>query len=199
MTLKKIILGVIWGLIIGLAGLIVLVLVAQKAHGQFRETPPAAVYLVTQPTDLGIGVRGDYHVNHWAGLYGSASYGQWRYYGWSGLDQHFKSTLGLLIPYKDWMGNHHDFSVGLNYHWVSGEVEPDEIYKDADIFHQPLSFELGLTIKYPRFALAFRTDILRWEPCIDIGIPIRSRYKKKVKYKMIKPEPTIKRKNESNR
>lgn len=146
----------------------------------FRDKPPAAIYLAYQPTDHGLGLRGDYHINHWAGVYGSASYGQWRLYKWSGLDQHVKATLGVLIPYKDWGYNQHDFSLGLNYHWVSGEVVDSEIYKNDKAFERPWSFEIGLTVKYPRFALAFRTDILRWEPCIDIGIPLnfKERYRK---------------------
>lgn len=130
------------------------------------------MYVSYQPVDHGVGVRGDYHVNHWAGFYGSATYGQWRLYQYSGLDQHVKGTLGILIPYKDWMKNQHDFSLGVNYHYVSGEIQDTENFRNHKAFNTPWSFELGLTIKYPRFALAFRTDILRWEPCIDIGIPI---------------------------
>lgn len=141
----------------------------------FREKPPGAIYLAYQPTDHGLGIRGDYHINYWTGVYGSASYGQWRLYKWSGLGQHVKLTTGILIPYKDWMDNQHDFSLGLNYHWVSDEVEPSEIYKNDPAFNKPWSFEIGLTIKMKRFALGMRTDILRWEPCIDVGIPIRKK------------------------
>jgi len=138
----------------------------------YRDKPPPAIYVVYQPTDHGLGLRGDYHINYWAGVYGSASYGQWRLYKWSGLDQHVKLTAGALVPFKDWMGNQHDISVGLNYHWVSGEIIDSEIYKNDKAFERPWSFEIGLTIKYPRFAIAVRTDILRWEPCIDLGIPL---------------------------
>lgn len=144
-------------------------------HDAFREKPPGAIYLAYQPTDHGLGIRGDYHFNHWAGAYGSASYGEWRLYKWSGLGQHVKLTTGILIPYKDWMGNQHDFSLGLNYHWVSGDVVESEIYKADKAFDSPWSFEIGLTIKMKRFALGMRTDILRWEPCVDVGIPLRQR------------------------
>jgi hypothetical protein len=141
-------------------------------HDAFREKPPPAIYLAYQPTDHGLGIRGDYHIHYLVGVYGSASYGEWRLYKWSGLGQHVKLTTGILIPYKDWMGNQHDFSLGLNYHWISGEVVESEIYKDDPQFHNPWSFEIGLTIKMKRFALGMRTDILRWEPCIDVGIPL---------------------------
>lgn len=141
-------------------------------YGAFREKPAPAIYLAYQPWDHGLGIRGDYHINYWAGVYGSASYGQWGLYKGSGLDQHVKLTAGILIPWKDWSGNQHDWTVGLNRHWVSGHIEESEIYKDDPVFHQPWSFELGLTIKFQRFALGMRTDILRWEPCIDVGIPL---------------------------
>ena len=181
-----------------LAGLILLIILAltsctQSAFGQLREKPPPAIYGSFQMSDLGFGIRTDYHFNSWAGIYGSLTYGKWRYYQLSGLDDHVKFTLGAMAPLKDWMGNQHDVTVGLNYHWTSGEITDFENFKEEGIFYQPWSFEIGLTIKYPRFALGFRTDILRWEPCIDIGIPIRPR-PKKVKHEMIKPEPMIKRK-----
>jgi hypothetical protein len=143
------------------------------AQEPFREKPYNALYLSFQPADLGFGIRGDVHFNYWLGAYGSASYGQWRLYKDSGLDQHVKITLGPLIPFTDWMGNQHDFTIGLNYHHTSGEITDFINFKEDGIFHQPWSFELGLTIKYQKFALGFRTDILRWEPCFEIGIPIK--------------------------
>ena len=140
-----------------------------------RETPPNALYLAYQPTDHGLGLRYDQHFNSWAGMYGSASYGQWHLYKMSELGKHVKLTLGALIPYKDWMGNQHDFSIGLNYHWVDGTILENEIFHADPAFDSPWSFELGLTIKMRRVTLGMRTDILRWEPCIDLGIPLRSK------------------------
>lgn len=140
-----------------------------------RETPPPAIYLAYQPWDHGLGLRGDYHFNHWAGIYGSATYGQWNLYKKSGLGQHMKLTAGVFIPYKDYAGGQFDWSVGLNYHKVWGTVEESEVFKDDPQFHNPWSFELGLTCKLERFAIGVRTDILRWEPCIDVGIPIKEK------------------------
>lgn len=167
--------GSVWPFRIFITGVIILIVslaTCEKLNAQFREKPLPAVYIAYQPWDHGVGLRGDYHLTHWAGFYGSASYGQWNLYRKSGLDKHVKLTAGILIPYKDWNGNQHDFTIGANYHWVSGEVEESEIFKDDPQFHKPWSFELGLTIKFPRFALGMRTDVLRWEPCIDVGIPI---------------------------
>jgi len=140
-----------------------------------REKPPNALYLAYQPTDNGLGLRVDYHFNSWAGMYGSASYGQGRYYKWSELGKHVKLTTGILIPYKDWMGNQHDFSIGLNYHWVDGNILENEIFHAYPAFDSPWSFELGLTIKLRRVALGMRKAILRWELCIDLGFPVRIR------------------------
>jgi len=158
----------IWFALCVIAGL----MIGSVLKGQFRETPAPAIYLAHTPWDMGFGLRGDYHITHWTGVYGSATYGQGYLYKWSGLGKHVKATIGTLIPYKDWKGNQHDFTVGLNYHWVSGQVEESDVFKDDPQFHKSFSFELGFTIKAPRFTLAFRTDILRWEPGIDIGIPL---------------------------
>jgi hypothetical protein len=152
--------------------IIILALAPIICMGQFRERPPSAFYLSYQPTDNGTGARFDYHFNHWAGLYSSASYGSMGLYHLSGLGQHVKASMGILIPYKDYMGNQFDWSVGLNYHWVSGEVEPSCIFEDNPQFHKPWSFELGLVMKMRRVCIGMRTDILRWEPCIDVGIPL---------------------------
>lgn len=144
----------------------------QKYGWDFRELPPPAIYISYQPTDHGIGIRGDYHFTPIAGVYASGSYGQWGLYKASGLDKHIKATIGFLIPYKDYMGNQHDFTMGLNYHYMSGQVEPSHVFQDNDLFHTPWSIEVGLTIKFKRFCLGMRTDVPRWEPCIDVGIPL---------------------------
>lgn len=173
--MKKIITTITIVLLCSSAGLL-----AQSYDRAFRETPSPTIYLAYQPWDHGLGLRSDYHINHWAGVYGSASYGQWGLYQQSGLGQHVKLTAGILIPYKDYAGGQFDFSLGLNYHKVWGEVVENEIFKDDPVFHKNWSFELGLTCKLKRFALGVRTDILRWEPCVDIGIPLnfKDRYRR---------------------
>jgi hypothetical protein len=143
----------------------------------FRERPSHAIYLAYQPWDHGLGIRGDYHINYWAGVYGSASYGEWGLYKMSGLGQHMKLTAGILIPYKDYAGGQFDWTVGINYHKVWGEIVESEVFKDDPQFHNPWSFELGFTCKLERFTIGCRTDILRWEPCIDVGIPIHFKEK----------------------
>lgn len=169
--------------------IILLLSVSVEGMGQFfgfdREKPPNAIYLSYQPWDHGLGLRYDQHF--WKmGAYGSASYGKWGLYQGAGLDDHVKLTLGVLVPLKDWSGNQHDFSIGLNRHFVT-PYEVDDPYNNYDpgrIEAIPWSFELGLTIKMQRFTLGMRTDILRWEPCIDVGIPLnfKSRYHKFRKY-----------------
>ena len=173
--------------------IVVLLSFTMEGTGQFfgfdREKPPNAIYLAYQPWDHGLGLRYDQHF--WKmGAYGSASYGKWGLYQGAGLDDHVKLTLGVLVPLKDWMGNQHDFSIGLNRHFVNA-YEVDDPYNNYDpgrIEAIPWSFELGLTIKMQRFTLGMRTDILRWEPCIDVGIPLnfKDRYHKFRKFNSVK-------------
>jgi len=164
---------------------------SMEGRGQFfafdREKPPNAVYLAHQPWDLGIGLRYDQHF--WkVGAYGSVTYGNWYLYRQAGLKDHWKITAGLLIPIKDYMENKHDISIGLNRHFTkSFEVyDPLNIYDGNKIIDHPWSFELGFTIKMQRFAIAVRTDILHWEPCIDLGIPLNYGERKKGYVKMPK-------------
>ena len=51
--------------------------------------------------------------------------------------------------------------------------QPNAIY----LAIQPVDLGLGITAKYPRFAIGLRMDILRWELSVDIGIPIFKKYK----------------------
>ena len=138
--------------------------------GQVIQVPAGSVYGTFQVTDLGGGVRGDYHFQSGWGMYGSFSYGNWYLYKNSGLQHHYKGTIGGLALISDWMGNHHYVTLGANYHDV--EKIPgldDSAYWASDIIYQHFSFEAGITVKYSRVSIAFRTDILRWEPCIDVG------------------------------
>jgi hypothetical protein len=122
-----------------------------------------AVYISFQPADLGFGLRGDYKI-----FYGSLSYGNGGIYRNYDLDHHVKITAGVMIPLKpDASGFEFYPSVGINYHTLN-HAEIGGLTVDPKIFN-PLSFELGLTVYMGRFALGMRTDILRWEPCVDLG------------------------------
>jgi len=151
-----------------------------QPFGFDRERPPSAIYVAYQPWDHGVGLRYDQHF--WKiGAYTSASYGNWGMYKDAGLADHVKLTAGVLVPLSDWNDHQHDISIGVNRHFVSQfEVEdPYNNYDGDNIANIPWSFELGLTLKAQRFTLAVRTDILRWEPCIDVGIPLnfKKRYR----------------------
>ena len=138
-----------------------------------QERPPNAIYALYQPTDHGVGLRYDQHF--WImGAYGSVSYGTWGLYKEIGLEDHVKVTVGALIPLNDWQGIFSDISVGLNRHFVNEFYvdDPFDQYHPEKIISRPWSFELGITMKMKHFALGLRTDILHWEPCIDLGIPI---------------------------
>ena len=132
-----------------------------------------SLYVALQPFDYGLGLRYDYTFNH-VGLYTSISYGNY----WLNSDHtqyikdHVKYTLGLLYQfpkeyYAQWLFT---ANTALNYHTI-GSYEVDQIYNINDmVLHNQLSFELGCTVKFKCFALGVRTDILRWEPCFDIGL-----------------------------
>lgn len=159
-----------------LIAILVVVLMSITIEGvsQIYEKPLNAIYLSYQPIDHGLGIRGDYHF--WkAGIYGSASYGRWGLYKHASLKNHIKLTVGILVPLKRYLPNQFDISIGLNHHHVEKIISPDAVYWASGIIYYPWSYEIGLTTKLKRITVGVRTDIMRWEPCIDIGIPIRSR------------------------
>ena len=148
--------------------LIFLLLISVPLIGMAQHHP-SALYVALQPVDFGIGVRGDYYING-LGLYSSVSYGNWGLYRQYDIKHHVKFTTGVLLPLPDYNGASFDVTAGLNYHLL-GSVMMENSYLNPKIFN-PWSFELGLTVKLKRFALGVRTDILRWEPCVDIGFKL---------------------------
>lgn len=90
----------------------------------------------------------------------------------SGLGQHVKLTGGLLLPLGHDNDCDFDLTVGYNYHWVSGEIIPSEYFEPHSAFETPSSFEVGLTVKMSRMALAFSMDFRRMESCLYIGITL---------------------------
>jgi len=123
-----------------------------------------AIYVSHQPVDFGVGVRGDYYING-LGLYSSVSYGNWGIYKEYDIKHHVKLTTGVLVPLPDYNGGTFDITAGLNYHLLGSSENPN---LNPHIFN-PWSFELGFTCKLRRFAIGVRTDVLRWEPCVDVG------------------------------
>jgi hypothetical protein len=142
------------------------------AKGQDINRKPNTVYVALQATDYGIGVRYDRMFNG-VGVYTSLSHGNY----WldpshdTYIKDHYKYTIGVIcsLPNQP-LDNTYTFDVvtGLNYHWW-GTVYLDGMQLDPRVWN-PWSFELGVNCKFNRFALGVRTDIMRWEPCIDLGI-----------------------------
>lgn len=146
---------------------LLLLIICSTSLAQYAYNKPDAIYLLFQPTDLGIGVRYDYHIKD-LGLYSSISYGDWRLYKYNGLRHHVKLSTGVLLPFRTSSNNSHsDFTAGINYHHI-GSIMFDDVYLDPKIFN-PWSFELGFVTKFRFFSVAVATDILRWEPCVYIG------------------------------
>jgi len=130
-----------------------------------------AIYVAFQPVDLGMGIRYDQYFKP-IGLYGSLSYGNYYLYRMNGLKDHIKLTGGIMIPFgKKTTSTLDDFhiTIGLNRHWVN-HSNASSIVRNTPIL-KPWSFELGVSTPiFKKFTMAFRTDILRWEPCIDVGL-----------------------------
>lgn len=147
-------------------GIVIMLCLATCAREGFGQT---TLYYSFQPADLGDGIRVDYYPFKASnlGLYNSLSYGNWGLYKGNGLEHHVKITTGVLIQLTEDDPYHSIFTLGINYHVLSKSI----LYNDLlnPVIFNPWSFELGYTTKFERFCIGVRTDIPRWEPCIDIG------------------------------
>jgi len=63
---------------------------------------------------------------------------------------------------------------GLNYHYLESAILDNPVNQNT---FNPVSFELGICVKYSRFAVGLRIDPVRWESSVDFGIPIYKKYK----------------------
>ena len=128
-----------------------------------------AAYYSLQPADAGSGIRIDYFPfdKSQIGLYNSISYGQGNNYKKVGITNHLKLTAGILIPILYDLPWQNAITAGINYHSMTKPADIPQMlnYRIFD----PWSYEIGLTTRFERFQLGVRTDIPRWEPCIDVG------------------------------
>ena len=139
----------------------ILLMVSMISSGQ------KAIYIAFTPADYGIGIRGDYHFST-LGAYASLTYGNGGCYRQNDLQHHCKLSVGVLVPLRPIDENRFYFSTAINYHSLA-KAKLYDMDVDPKIFN-PFSFELGLTTYLHRLAVGVRTDILRWEACMDIGI-----------------------------
>lgn len=152
--------------------IVLLLCISINVESQSRsEKPSPIIYVAYQPADHGIGVRGDYYLNDILGTYGSLTYGTWGAYDKVGFKNHVKGTIGGMFNFSRHGGDYYRATAGVNFHYTG--VDEGSFAETIDL--NPVSFEVGITVRYSRFAIAFRTDILRWEPCVDIGIPLRKK------------------------
>jgi len=117
-----------------------------------------AVYLSVQPADLGVGVRADLGY-----VYGSFSYGNWGVYKQTYIHNHTKVTVGGIIPLKQKDECRYEITAGVNYHKAN---YPDNIRRSLK---STLSGEGGFAVYIRGISIGARTDVRRWEPCIDFG------------------------------
>lgn len=128
----------------------------------------ADMYLSYQPADHGFGARGDFYFSERIGTYCSLSYGDWGLLRYVGLRRHSKATIGILIPVKRYYTDQRvTGTIGFNYHRAAKTPT-------CDVDYGNYSFELGVSFNIKdRIRLGLRTDILHWEPCIDLGVTFR--------------------------
>lgn len=126
----------------------------------------ANIYLATQPFDCGLGVRMEL-IQDDVGFYFSMSYGQGNLYRASGIRDHVKQTLGLMFsPVAD-----NDFYINIGFNHHSMDLKHADGYILDSRIAKEYSFELGVTREITnKFIVGLRTDILRWEPCVDFGM-----------------------------
>jgi len=149
--------------------LIVVCLCSHKAAAQ------SSIYLLHQPTDLGIGIRVDIDPLQFTksgrkkcGLYSSLSYGNWGLYRQYGLEHHVKTTVGCLIPLKPYKSHHYSLSFGTSYHHLGkNSVRDPELNQKL---YKTWGYEIGISFKTKFLALCISTDIPRWEPCVGVGM-----------------------------
>lgn len=163
--------------------ILILALSSMLCIGQYTSAS-----LSVQGVDLGVGIRVDHYFKSNMGIYGSLSYGDWYLYRHNNLRNHYKGTIGVAIPIPDRDGLYDPndncyVTLGYNTHLLDkvGESIVD------DIIFQKHSFELGITRQITKYIIfAVRTDVLRWEPCIDVGIIFgknnKSNFKESIKW-----------------
>ena len=154
-----------------------LLTICSRTQAQCFKQPvhPNTIYLAVQPIDIGLGIRYDYHINR-LGLYNSITYGDLYLYRHNGIKNHVKVTTGISLPLRDYNTGYFDATIGINYHYSDPRPLPNNWwYSLLKEYSRIWSFELGLSVKFKYFAIAVRTDIPRWEPCFDFGIPIKYR------------------------
>jgi hypothetical protein len=143
------------------------------------------LYFCLQPTDLGIGIRGDYrftkNINKGNnvvdlrltsfGIYSSLTYGNYKFLG-GHIDDHFKLSGGAIYYLPVAVDKFGDlwqsfFTGGLCYHHY-GEFVNDFNVVNPKVL-KPMSFELGAGVNLSRLILAVRIDVLKYESSIDLG------------------------------
>ena len=158
-------------------GIITILLIFKTCSNAINaNAQPITIYGTYQPADHGVGVKVDYYT-----FYGSMSYGKGSNYKTYKLGNHFKLTSGIILPVdlflKSAINEYYRvyINAGLTYHNTS-KYNKDVPY----ILFEPISYELGFSVKFDKWSFSCLTDIRRWEPQIGAGINLwRSYYRKR--------------------
>ena len=143
------------------------------------------LYFCLQPTDLGIGIRGDYrftkNINKGNnvvdlrltsfGIYSSLTYGNYKFLG-GHIDDHFKLSGGAIYYLPVAVDKFGDlwqsfFTGGIDYHHYGEFVNDFNIINPKAL--KPMSFELGAGLNFSRLIICVRIDVLKYESSLDFG------------------------------
>lgn len=128
-----------------------------------------AISLVFQPTDFGVGLRYDYQINEY-GLYGSASWGNYRFENNGRLYNHVKTSLGIVryVPFFRDPTMMNFFSAALNCQHYGQENATCPSLSRRTLF--PLSIDIGTGMKINRINVGFCFDFVKQEGLLNFGM-----------------------------
>jgi hypothetical protein len=132
-------------------------LLITSVFAQSQTSYKNSVSIIYQPVDNSFGLRIESH-----NIYVSATKGNYDYQYLVKINNHFKCSLGYLIPFQ-----YANILLGVNYDFF-GETNILSTEFDTRVLKH-FSLEFGCSYKIKRFSFAVATDLLKWEPSISLG------------------------------
>lgn len=148
--------------------IIVLLLIGATLSGQQyyeEDKEKNALYLIIQPTDMGVGLRYDRIIDDKFGAYGSFSGGEYYLEDGGYVRNHYKLSFGGMMTAKSFFPDTY-LSAGLTFHNYGKSYFPNQPPKRT---LSPMSFELGVSTVLGGVSVGFRMDVPKWESSIDVG------------------------------
>lgn len=140
-----------------------------KEEFKSKVKEPNDIYLVFQPTDMGIGLRYDRMFSPQWGSYIAITHGEYELETGEKIDNHFKVVSGVLIYIKPIFKYYRPYlGVGLSYNGYSGLHNIPPTFPPNALTNW--SFELSCNAKISNnWNFGIRMDPIKWETSIDLG------------------------------